>query len=504
MNFNISTHLSAQIINKLLKTVFVINSEGKVLESYGFLFNINNIQSLLHSKDWHKIKQFLLAKSDDDSSALEMEIEISHHKESRWYLMKMGAVEAGDEKDMRFFMALQDIQMFKLREESLRKEKERAEAQEKIKSSFLANMSHEIRTPMSSIVGFAELSKTVDNEEERQQYLNIIKRSGEHLLNIINDIIDISKIESGMIDIKIQRMDLNDLIDELVGIYQSDSRLNTDQVSIIANKNLSNDQVNILSDRTRLRQILSNLIDNAVKFTTKGKIEIGYELIKKADKSKTPEIRIYVKDTGQGIPKSQLELIFDRYHQVREMDETKGSGLGLSIVDALVSKLGGKIEVKSKVGKGSEFSILIPYLQRRKETEDISEENNEKSEKPYLKGRHILIAEDVSANFKFISSVLKGTQAKLSWVKNGKDAVQAVLDGTKFDLVLMDLQMPVMNGYIASGHIKTIQPKLPIIALTAYAVEGDMEKALEAGCDDYLSKPVSIPDLFEKLRLFIG
>jgi len=504
MGLNLKAGLIAQLINKLQDVVLIVNSEGLMLHQYGKSFPASDLSFVFYKKDWEKIKNFMVSEDVSKGKILNLEVEIKNAKFTGWYLAKVGALNKDDQGEVNYFIALENIQAFKQREELLIEAKEKAESHERIKSSFLANMSHEIRTPMSSIVGFAELSKEVDDEKERVQYLNIIKRSGEHLLNIINDIIDISKIESGMIDIKIQRMDLNELIDELVGIYKSDARLNAEQVRIVAKKPLENDEANILTDRTRLRQILSNLIDNAVKFTNKGEIEIGYQLIDKTGKMNTPELRIFVKDSGQGIPPSQMELIFDRYHQVREMDEAKGSGLGLSIVDALVHKLGGKIRVKSDVGKGSEFSLYIPYLQRKREREDDAESKQKASEKPYLKGRHILIAEDVPANFKFISAVLKGSLAKLTWVKNGKDAVQAVLDGTKFDLILMDLQMPIMNGYIASGHIKTIDPKLPIIALTAYAVEGDMEKALEAGCDDYLSKPVSIPDLYAKLNVFIG
>jgi len=363
-------------------------------------------------------------------------------------------------------------------------------------------MSHEIRTPMNSIIGFSDLIERTNDEEEKKQYLDIIRSSGQFLLNIINDIIDISKIEAGLLDIKVQRVKINDLIKELTDIYSSDPRIKN-EVKIIPHLPLQNGDSVILTDSTRIRQVLSNLLDNAVKFTSKGKIEIGYELIEKKTDQKIPHLRFFVKDSGIGIPKQDLKLIFDRYHQVREGDESKGSGLGLTIVDALVKKLGGGMKVESEVGKGSEFSFEIAYLQRakRKTKGNVSELGHEA---PELKGRHILIAEDVDANYRFVAAIMRQTHAKLSWAKNGKEAVEFMLNNKNIDLVLMDLRMPVMDGYKAAEHIKTLYPKIPIIALTAYAVDGDMEKALEAGCDDYLSKPINIAEFYSKLNFYLN
>lgn len=499
-NFLSNSSFAAPLLLKLHEVVVIFDTDGKIVQCNHNHFQNNNIQSIFNELDWDRITKYIQENCDEDAPLMEMETELNLSNEKVWYSCKVLCVKTTESN--YYILTLDNIEPQKRREENLVKAKEHAESQERIKSSFLANMSHEIRTPMNSIIGFSELVQNSDDEEERQQYLEIIKNCGGYLLNIINDIIDISKIEAGLLDIKIQRTNINELIDELVEIYQVDSRLNSEKVKLVSNNSLEFDAAIILTDRTRIRQILSNLIDNAIKFTKEGSIEVGYELHELDSKKKLPRIRFYVKDSGLGIPASQKELIFHRFHQISESDEVKGSGLGLAIVDALVKKLGGVITLESTLGKGSVFSFSIPYLQRKQALKS-NRQLDGTLEKPVLQGKHILIAEDGEANFKYVSALLRGTQAKITWVQNGKESVEAVLSGEHFDLVLMDLRMPIMDGYKASGHIKSIQPKLPIIALTAYAVDGDLEKALEAGCDDYLSKPISVPDFYAKLDFYL-
>jgi signal transduction histidine kinase len=480
-----------------------VNSDGKVSYcSSQDLADLEHLKTLFTAKDWKKILKIFHSSFSNESAVIELDFEILLNQQAVWHLCKIACLNDCEGEDKEFLVVLENIHSRIEREERLIKAREEAEAQEKIKSSFLANMSHEIRTPMNSIIGFSDLIQRTDNEEEKNQYLDIIKSSGQFLMNIINDIIDISKIEAGLLDIKVQRININELIKELSDIFRSDTRLHKD-VLITNHLPLKNGDAVLLTDGTRMRQVLSNLMDNAVKFTSKGTIEIGYELMPQQKQDKIPYLRFFVKDSGIGIPNTDLELIFDRYHQVREGDESRGSGLGLTIVDALVKKLGGGMKVVSEVGKGSEFSFEIAYLQRNKRNSSQSKSPLD-MEAPELKGRHILIAEDVDANYRFVAAIMRKTHAKLSWVKNGKEAVEFMLSNDQVDLVLMDLRMPVMDGYKASEHIKTLQPKVPIIALTAYAVEGDMEKALEAGCDDYLSKPIHIPDFYSKLHFYLN
>lgn len=491
-----------KIFEKLNDIIFLVSSSGQLLTSNYKGEHIDSPESLFEIKDWKRILGIIQSDLQEKDPSIELEVELIIEGKRVWYRSTIACIDKCEDNNALYLIALNNIQKQKTREEELINAKEKAESQEKLKTSFLANMSHEIRTPMNSILGFSDLIQRSEDRYERKQYLEIIKSSGRYLLNIINDVIDISKIESGLLDIKVQRVDINEMISELSDIYRSDSRLKTKDVEIVPIMPLQNAEALILTDKTRLRQILSNLIDNAVKFTHKGHIEIGYQLLEKQKHDKTPHIQFFVKDSGLGIPKSDQALIFDRFHQVREGDQAIGSGLGLAIVKALVTKLGGELSLVSENGKGSQFSFLIPYLQRSKE-KDKSKDSSSNIEAPELKGRHILIAEDVDANYKFVSAVLRKTNVKLTWVKNGKDAVEAVIENDKFDLILMDLRMPIMDGYKASEHIKTIQPKIPIVALTAFAVEGDMEKALEAGCDDYLTKPINIPDFFGKLKFYL-
>jgi len=499
---NIDLSLYQKIVEKLNDSFFIVDIHGEINYCSNTAYkNTSNIQTLFTRKDWNKIQKIIKNESKEESTAIEFDVEIQKNEHAVWHLCKIVCLENCDTNAL-FLIVLENIQTRIQREESLIQAKEQAEAQEKIKSSFLANMSHEIRTPMNSIIGFSDIIQRSNDEEEKQQYLDIIKSSGQFLLNIINDIIDISKIEAGLLDIKVQRVNINDLIKELCDIYNSDPRI-ADQVKVAPHLPLKNEDSVILTDSTRLRQVLSNLLDNAVKFTSKGSIEIGYDVHEKRKKEQVPSLRFYVKDTGIGIPKQDLKLIFDRYHQVREGDDSKGSGLGLTIVDALVKKLGGGMKVKSKEGKGSEFSFEIAYLQRAKKKKS-SELSDRGFEAPELKGRHILIAEDVDANYRFVAAIMRLTHAKLSWAKNGKEAVEYMLKNKQVDLVLMDLRMPVMDGYKAANHIKTLYPKLPVIALTAFAVDGDMEKALEAGCDDYLSKPINIPEFYSKMNFYLN
>ena len=489
------------IFERLNDMIFLVDSFGRVYDSNQRQFYPKNIQEIMSIKDWEFIQSKIQKGLKISDPIIDIEVELKLSGNRNWYLCRLICVQT--EVDLAdYLLAFQNIQPQKEREESLIEAKEIAESQESIKGRFLANMSHEIRTPMNSIIGFSELMYRSKDKDEQSMYLDIIKSSGQFLLNIINDVIDISKIESGQLDIKVQRVDVNEMINELFEIYNTDTRLHRGQVEIITQKPFQIGSDLILTDKTRLRQVLSNLMDNAVKFTQKGTIKLGYELVNNT-KSKPSQIRFFVKDTGIGIPKNQQQMIFDRFHQIQEGDVATGSGLGLSIVQALVHKLGGEIQLQSEDGIGSEFSFKIPYIQRVANPL-INTHQEEGVEVPELSGHHILVADDVDANFKFVSASLRSSHVKLTWVKNGKEAVEAVINNNDFDLILMDLRMPVMDGYKASEQIKILQPKIPIIGLSVGSTKGEMEKALEAGCDDYLAKPISIPKFYQKLSFYLN
>lgn len=417
-----------------------------------------------------------------------------------WYRLTNKAIklEAGG---YCFLHSAEDISLQKRTEDKLNKDKEKAEENDRLKSAFLANMSHEIRTPMNTIIGFTKLLAESDDAEEKQQFAEIVKTSGAHLLNLINDIIDVSKIEAGFHDLKLRSTNINELLSDLKKLYKHDKRLVSKKLDLDLEHGLPYLNAHILTDETRLRQVVSNLIDNAIKFTKTGRINFGYKLISETYNDGTPKLLFFVQDMGIGISKEEQKLIFQRFHQIDGESKNLGTGLGLTIVKALIKKLGGDIWVESALGKGSTFYFTLPYLQKKQEKEASTIKSSKKS--PDFENKVILIAEDIASNYQYLEALLRKTKAELIWVKNGKEAVKEVLSDRKIDLVLMDLRMPVMNGYNATKQIKLVNPKLPVLAVTAFAIDGDMEKAFDFGCDEYITKPILKEELYQKIKMFL-
>ena len=370
----------------------------------------------------------------------------------------------------------------------------KAEESEMLKSAFLANMSHEIRTPMNAIIGFSNLIADADTDEERKEFIRIINSNGEHLLQIINDIIDISQIETGIIKIENENVNINRIIDNVLDINKIKDKIKNKKIELFIKKSLADNKANILSDNQRLQQVLINLLDNAYKCTDTGKIEYGYTVIQ--DKDNTEFLEFFVKDTGRGIHKAKQKVIFDRFMQ-EEISATRtigGTGLGLTIARAIIKALGGDIWVKSIPGKGSTFYFTIPH-----QTAYIIEENIKPTDKEItnLDNKTILVAEDTYDSFLLIEAILAETKVKIIRANNGLEAIDICKKNNNIDLVLMDIRMPELGGYEASIEIKKTRPELPIIAQTAYAVIGDKKTAIIAGCDDYIAKPISPDKLIE-------
>jgi len=408
------------------------------------------------------------------------EVNLSVNGDLKTYVYLSGVV-----KENNCFIAATDISRRKKLEMELLQAKERAEESDNLKTAFLQNMSHEIRTPMNAIKGFSGLLVENHSDEVRlKRFTKIIDQRCDDLLDIINDILDIAKIESGELTVNLEEFDLLDLFNEIDSQFKN-YQLQYDKQHIQFRMKYNNDLLGklIITDKIKLKQIFVNLITNAFKFTDAGTIEFGYEQVG------DDKLMFYVSDTGIGIPRDKQNVVFDRFMQLEYVVNRSigGTGLGLSIVKGLVNLVGGEIFLESELDKGSKFSFTFPSKLMNSLPKSIKVINETES---YLfKDKTILIVEDDFYNMEYVKEVLLNTGANLIFAETGQKAVQIV--STKFvDLVLMDIQLPDMDGYQASREIRQFKPKLKIIAQTAYASSYDQMKALNEGLDDYISKPI--------------
>lgn len=367
---------------------------------------------------------------------------------------------------------------------------------DKLRSTFLANMSHEIRTPLNEILGFTRfLSEENLYTETQKQYLDTINRKGMSLLQVVNDLINVSKIEAGLVEIKNEPFNLNQLFYDLFSTFNSNTCYRKrDGVELKLNLSLSDSQSNIVSDALRIEQILINLIDNALKFTHKGRVEFGYNL------EDNDRIKFSVKDTGIGIPNDERKNVFCRYNResMASPYNSGGTGLGLPICKGLINLLKGDIWFDSQPDMGSNFYFTIPYLEA--DFNEQSYTSGLSSTFPNLdfRGKKILVVEDDFFSFQYIEALLKDTNAKIIHAKNGEDAVEINSIAPDIDLVIMDIRLPFIDGYEATAQIKRQTPERCVIAQTANVLSDDRSKCLKAGCNDYIAKPLD-PDEFLRL-----
>ena len=374
----------------------------------------------------------------------------------------------------------------------IRNARERAEESNRLKTAFLQNMSHEIRTPMNAILGFLELLKEPDLKgDEKDSYIDIVNKSGERLLYTINDIIEISKIESGQADLVYSDVNISDVLKYHHSLFFP--KCNAKGLLFELSPQLLPEDQLLKTDRHKLDGILTNLINNAIKFTNKGIIKFGNYL-------EDSTLVFYVEDSGIGIPANRFDAIFNRFVQA-DLNNTRpyeGSGLGLSIAKAYAEMLGGKIWVKSEVGKGSTFFFSIPYIQANIKKIPMEHHETEKIEKRVC----ILIAEDDEFSFQYLENILKDENITILRSINGEETLINVENNPDITLVLMDIKMPGMDGLEATKRIRKFNKKIPIIAQTAYALDGDREKTIEAGCNDYISKPVNRAELIRLVNKY--
>lgn len=373
--------------------------------------------------------------------------------------------------------------------------KEKAEESNQLKSAFISNMSHEIRTPLNGILGFSNfLSNFELSSEKKKQYIEVIQSSGHQLMTIIDDLIDISKIDANQMKIENNPVKINDVLQELFTLLNPSAI--SSKIDLDYSKDKNAEPIIVLTDVNRLRQVLINLITNAIKFTKQGHVKFGYAI-------KEEMIEFFIEDTGIGIAPEMHLAIFDRFTQLETglSRIATGNGLGLSISSGLVKLLGGKIWLKSELGKGSTFYFTIPNNQVEKKSieqpliaKEVIKDSNQFT---------VLIAEDDNSNYFYLAELLTNMNIKFIHAENGKEAIEMVKQNLNIDLILMDLKMPVLNGYAATIEIKKIRPHLPIIAQTAYAQLTEKEKVIEAGCMDYVSKPIMENKLREIIEKYI-
>jgi len=376
--------------------------------------------------------------------------------------------------------------------------KEKAEESDRLKTAFLTNMSHEIRTPMNGILGFTELLKEPNlTSDDIQDYVQIIQISGTRMLNTINNIVDVSKIESGLIQNNISETNINEKMEFTYKFFKPEVEFKG--LQFFLKNGLTTKESIIKTDNEKVYGLLTNLVRNALKFTYEGSIIFGYD-------KKGEFLEFFVKDTGVGIPENQKKLIFERFRQGSESNNRgyEGSGLGLSIAKSYVEMLGGKIWVESEEGKGSTFYFTIPYNVVSEEKTEIKNAISAEHKEGQLKKLKILIVEDDEISYSLLTKMLQKISTEVLHAITGVQAIEACRSNPDIDLIMMDIRMPQMDGNEATRQIRQFNKDVIIIAQTAYAFFGDKELAIESGCNDYITKPINMALLYELIKKHIN
>ncbi len=421
--------------------------------------------------------------------------------EKLWGEIKVGFLRNSNGKLVGSQGIIRDITQRVKRQEELKRAKEKAEESDRLKSAFLANMTHEIRTPLNAILGFAELMKDDDIElSQKDKFADIIYEKGNDLLQILNDIIDISRIEAQQLSLNPTYFSNNTLLQELHEFFLPYLYRKNKDVDFLVQLPLEEKDSLMFGDRIKIQQVLSNLVSNAIKFTSRGKIEMGYRI--KNDKGEK-DIQYFVSDTGIGIDPRHHYMIFDRFQQIAGYStrEHSGTGLGLAISRSLVEMMGGKIWIDSRLNHGATFYFTIPNRNADKFSQPKAKKINSL---PDWKNKRVLLVEDDKFAYMLLYKMLEKTGPGLVYADSGYKAIEIFNMDQDFDLVILDIQMPGMDGYQVLEQIKMIAPELPIIAQTAYAMDNHKSMAEEQGFTEYLSKPVSKKVLLETLKKYLG
>lgn len=473
----------------------------------GYLTDVPGWLQIVHPEDRETMQDYLETHVLGRKEPFNREYRISRFsdREERW-VHGMGKLEL-DEKGnpAKLIGTIQDITDRKQAEQNLILAMEKAKESDRLKSKFLATMSHELRTPLNSIIGFSDIISEELDMHEIIEYAGIINSSGNQLLSIVEDLFDITLIDTGQMKIRSTEEDLGPILKYVYEIIEVE-RISTGKDHLEFKMELPGPGADITlnTDAGKLKQILINLLKNALKYTEQGYVHSGYEVVKGESGR---QLRFFVKDTGIGISPDQQDMIFEIFRQVDDSPtrQESGTGIGLSIARKLTELLGGEIGVDSKEGEGSVFYFTLPYPDQEPGDGSGNETGwPERSGANGLEGRLVLVVEDDEPSFTFLKILLEQLGIQLIWADSGLRAVEYCKSNPDIEMVLMDINMPGMNGYETTGIIKAFNPGLPIVAQTAYAVSGDKEKALEAGCDDYITKPINKSLLLEKVRKFLS
>ncbi len=468
-----------------------VNKAASIITGYSEEELLNmHILDLLQKSELEKGEQHFKEVQEKGNASRELGF-VTKKGEHRYW--NVSAVKLSETRLMGF---AKDITQRKIAEQDLIKAKEKAEESDRLKSAFLSNMSHEIRTPMNGILGFTGLLKEPQlSGDKKDQYIKIIEKSGQRMLNTINDIVDISKIEAGQVEVSKKELSINKILNEQFNFFAQEA--NIKGLEINYQPLIPNSESCIVSDQFKLESILTNLIKNAIKFTESGSINFGCTI--KSLKGKGV-CEFYVKDTGIGIPANRIDAIFNRFEQA-DIEDTRvfeGSGLGLAISKSYVEMLGGSIGVSSIEGKGTTFTFHIPFT-KPCHIESVSNQSSQQEPEFSLNNLSIIVAEDDDVSKLLLTAILENKFGEISYTSTGKETIEKCRKNPDSDIILMDIKMPDMNGFEATRKIREFNKDVIIIAQTAYGLTGDKEKAIEAGCNDYIAKPINKKRLFEMI-----
>lgn len=486
----------ATLITDVEGKIVFVNRYFTDLTGYTISELNHDVHVLFRQNDFsgHSMQQLLDLVGRKEKWSMDLKIERKNGSQF-WATVCLSAIFTPANRVSHYMITLEDISEKKQMLEELIRAKEKAEESDRLKTAFLHNISHEIRTPMNAILGFSEfLADPALPEQKRKQFVEIILRSGNQLLSIINDIISIAIIEAGQEKLYESETNLSEIVRLVYHQYLPQAEYQ--RIELRCDPELFQKDYLIRTDKTKFTQILSNLVGNAIKFTHEGYVEMGYGI-------EGDDILFYVRDTGIGIPKEAQEDIFKRFRQARRSDGKiyGGSGLGLSISKAYLDLMGGRIWVESEEGKGSHFYFTIPH----KPVEVISEtlQSVEESKFEFKRKKRILIAEDEDFNFALIEEYFADLNVEIIRALDGEQVIDFSEKYQPIDLILMDIKMPRKDGLEATVAIKKKYPAIPIVAQTAYALEEDKAKILQAGCDGYVSKPFSKERLMQAIQVYL-